>query len=367
VGADSFTYTISDGRGGTATTNVSITVASAVPTSVSVVNGVLTITGASAGDVISITGTGNGMGGQYVVVTGQGTQTVSGVIGNIQLDLGDSDDEVVINNAFVNGHMTIDTGGGNDIVRIGTSSIVSTRFDLNVSFGDGDDQLDGKRLYIGGRQTVSGGAGNDQLSFLGAALPGQFILGTSSGGATTISGDDGNDSIQVSYTFIVGQWQVSGGAANDNINVRTSACNGNVFVSGDAGVDTLVTDTNFLIASLWISGGSEADRLELRNSLGLVAATIDGGVGNDSAAVSNLTSRRLTFVLGANDDSVDVRSSLFDELFANLGDGNDTLTMYGNLTRGITEVDGGTGGDAFFDLGNGYQGGIRRLALERLN
>lgn len=359
-GSDSFTYTISDGLGETSTATVAVNVQS-------IVGGRLVINGSSANDYVSMTGVGNGMTGQYVVVINQGTQTVSGITGDIEVDLLDGDDEFVIDNAFVNGTMTINTGAGNDVAELGLQKIVSTRLDLNVSFGDGNDRLDGKRLYIGGNQTVNGGAGDDSISLLGAALPGVFILGTSSGRATTITGDAGNDTIQVSYTFIVGQWQVHGGAGDDTINVRTSACNGNVYVNGDAGADTLVVDTNFLVATLWLGGGSEADRLELKNSLGLIGATIDGNSGNDTVTVRNLTSQRLTLTLGAQNDTADVRSSLFDQFFANLGEHDDSLTMYGNLVRSITDVDGGHGGDAFYDLSNSHRGGIRRIALERLS
>jgi hypothetical protein len=68
---------------------------------------------------------------------------------------------------------------------------------------------------------------------------------------------------------------------------------------------------------------------------------------------------------GAQNDAADVRSSLFDDVWAALGEHDDTLTMYGNLIRRSTSVDGGLGTDAFVDLGNRYMGGIRRLGFER--
>jgi hypothetical protein len=305
------------------------------------------------------------MTGQYVVVTSQGTQTVSGISGDMDIDLSGGDDEVTIDNAFVNGTIDIDTGSGNDVVNLGQQKIVSTRLGLNVSLGNGDDVLNGKRLYIGGNQTVSGGAGDDRILFLGAALPTEFILGTSSGGATTISADDGTDEIRITYAFIVGQWQLNGGHNDDTIDVRGSACIGAVTVNGNEGVDTLVVDTNYLVATLWINGGDDNDRLELRNSLGITTATLDGGAGDDTSVVSNLTARLLVLASGAQNDAADVRSSLFDELFAALGEHDDTLTMYGNLIRRSTSVDGGLGTDAFVDLGNRYIGGIRRLGFER--
>jgi len=241
------------------------------------------------------------------------------------------------------------TGFGHDQVSLGIDKIVSTRLDLSISLGEGDDTLDGKRLYIGGNQTVDAGIGSDRIGFLGAVLPNEFVLGTSSGGQTTILGGDGNDQVRLSYSFIVGQWQVHGGLNDDQIDIRFSASNGNVSVLGDFGLDTLVVDANFLIANLLIDGGAGGDRVELRNSLGLQLAIINSGSGEDSVAVSNLTATGLQLDLAGNGDTAEVRSSLLDDFFASLGDGNDRLTLFGNLVRRSIDLDGGMGADELID------------------
>jgi hypothetical protein len=365
TGSDSFTYTISDGRGGTATATVSLSIQPALPISVNVVNGRLVILGSSANDTVTITGVGTGTTGQYTVTTNLGTQTVSGVSSDIDIDLLDGDDQVVINNAFVNGSIDIDTANGNDSIQLGHSKIVSTRLALVVSAGEGNDAIDGKRLYIGGDQTIAGGGGDDQISFLGGVLPAEFVLGTSSGGRTTILGEAGADQLLITYAFVVGQWQLNGGADNDTVNVRYSASNGQVSLLGEAGVDSLIADANYVVATLSIIGGDDVDRLELRNSLGITTATLDGGNGNDTGVVSNLVAQRLYIYLGAQNDSLDIRSSLLDELFASLGNQDDSITLYGNLVRRGGTADGGSGADVLFDLGNTIFGGLRRLAFER--
>jgi hypothetical protein len=364
TGTDSFTYTITDGRGAIATANVQVTVLSYTPPTIMLFGGRLVVTGTSNNDFISITGTGNGMTGQYVVAYPQGSQTVSGVTGDIEINLSAGDDQLALENAFVNGSVTIDASHGHDTVNLGNVKPVSTRLDLNVALGAGNDTVTGQRLYVGRNFTTTGGSGDDQINYLGSSAPGAFVLGISSGGATTILGHDGNDQLLVSNSFIVGQWQLDGGLNVDRIEVKKSASNGHVSLLGGGGADVLVADTNYFVTTLTLSGGDDGDRLELRNSLGMVVATLDGGAGNDSAAVSNLTAMRMALNMGAQNDTADVRGSLFDEFFAKLGDGNDSLTMYGNLIRRVTEVDGGLGGDAFFDLGNSHLGGIRRLGLE---
>jgi hypothetical protein len=308
---------------------------------------------------------GNGMTGQYVVVTSQGTQTVSGVVGDIDIDLSAGDDQVTIDNAYVNGTIDIDAGAGSDKVYLGVTRIVSTRLALVVSLGDNNDVLEGKRLYIGGAQTISGGEGNDQMTLLGSAT-GAFVLGTSSGGATTITGDAGDDAIHMSYSFIVGAWQSNGGAGSDWITIRTSACNGAVSVIGEAGFDQVIIDTNYFIATLLIDGGAEDDRLGLYNSLGMVAVTMQGAAGADTVLVANLTAKRLTVNTGTEKDGADIRSSLFDEFFANMGDQDDTLQLFGNLVRATASFDGGAGADdAFFNVSNTFRAGFRRVGFER--
>ena len=299
---------------------------------VNVVGGRLLVGGGSGNDVLVITGTGNGTTGQYVVVFNGVSQTVSGVSGDMEIDLFGGDDQATINNAYVNGSIDIDMGSGQDSVTLGSQQIVSS-LALSVLLGDGNDTLAGQRLYIGGTQSVSGDDGNDQISFLGSAGPGPFVLGTSSSGGTSISGGLGSDRITVTYSFVVGTWQFLGGLGDDVISVRTSACNSDVSVVGDAGLDTLVVDTNYFVANVLMDGGADADRLELRNSLGIVTATLDAGAGADAVFVSNLTASRLSLILGAGNDTADVRGSLLDEIFAHLGDHDDSLTLYGNLVR----------------------------------
>jgi hypothetical protein len=363
TGADAFTYTISDGRGGTATATVSITVQQTNPTSVSVVQGRLLVRGDIGNDSVTITGVGNGMTGQYVVVTNQGTQTVSGVVGDFDIDMLGGDDQIIINNAYVNGTIDIDTGTGNDVVTLGSQKPVSTRLTLVVTLGDGNDVLDGKRLYIGTIQSVSGGVGNDRISFIGGALPTEFILGTSSGGATTILGEQGNDQLEVTYSFVVGQLQLNGGVGDDTISIRTSASNSAVSLIGDLGIDSLTADTDYFIATLLLDGGADADQLNVRNSLGITTTTIQGAAGNDTATVNNLTAQRLLMYLGTQNDTCDVRNSVFDELYAALGNEDDTANIFGSRLRLGATLDGGLGRDTLFDRGNLF-GAVRRLGFE---
>jgi uncharacterized repeat protein (TIGR01451 family) len=332
-------------------------------TSVSVVNGTLIIEGDAGNDVVSVAATVPGL-GQFVVTTLQGTQTVNGV-SNIQVNLHAGDDQFSMNNVLVAGKISILTESGNDVVRLGHSAIVSSAGNLEVDLGAGSDVLSGQRLYIGGNQMFNGGDGDDQISFAGSYNGGVFVLGTSSAGATSITGGSGSDKINVRYSFIVGQWSFDGGTGNDNVFIDTSACSSNVTVLGGLDQDVLVVDTNFFQGAVIINGNAGNDQLRLSNSLGIQLAVLLGEDGSDSAAVQNLTSVRLQLDLGAGNDGADVRSSSLEELFGQLGDGDDTLTAFGNLVRGATSLNGGGGsGDRLLDLGNSFRGSVQKQAFE---
>jgi hypothetical protein len=92
---------------------------------------------------------------------------------------------------------------------------------------------------------------------------------------------------------------------------------------------------------------------------------MQGAAGFDTVLVANLTARRLTVDTGTERDGAEVRSSLFDELFANMGDQDDVLQLFGNLVRGTASFDGGAGSDAFFNVNNTFRVGYRSAGFER--
>ncbi len=332
-------------------------------TTVAVVAGNLTITGDNNDDIVTIRGT--GVPGQYEVTTLQATTIQNGVAGSILIDLGAGSDSLTLDNALVAGAIQINTGVGHDTVHLGFDHIVSSAGNTMVSLGDGDDVLIGRRIFIGGNQSTDAGAGNDTVAFLGAAAPGNFVLGTSSAGTTTINGQGGNDDIPIQFAFIVGNTQIDSGADSDNTDIRFSAASGPMSLLGGFGSDVIVFDSNFLTVSLLISGGNDNDRLEVRHSLNPAMVQLDGGLGADHLVVLNLTAQTVSLTGGTQDDTADVRSSALDSLFADLGDGNDTLIAFGNLVDQLVELDGGPGnGDRFNNQGNAFTGAFRRRNFE---
>jgi hypothetical protein len=332
-------------------------------TTYNVVNGDLVIEGDGGNDVVDVTGT--GASGVYVVTTLQGSQTVSGVVGNILVNLHGGNDHLTMNQVLVSGKISISTEGGNDAVRLGNSALVSSGGNLEVDLGADGDSLTTQRLYIAAKQIFNGGDGDDQIALAGSYINGVFVLGASSGGATTVSGGAGSDNIEVRYSFIVGQWTFDGGQGNDNIKIDTSACSSNVTVVGGTEQDVLIVDTNYFLGTVVINGNAGNDQLRFANSLGMPWAVLLGEEGSDWAGVANLTTSGLQLDLGGGTDTADIRGSSLDQFFAQLGEGNDSITLFGNLVRSLSDIDGGGGSsDRLLDLGNSLRGTVHKRAFE---
>jgi VCBS repeat-containing protein len=197
-GPASFTYTISDGQGGTDTATVNLTVAG--PTA-----GGGTLFGGPGNDVLNGTvgvDTIYGQGGDDRINAGNGNDFVYGGNGNDTIFGGNGDDRLY-------------GEGGNDTIYGGAGSDF-------LNGGDGNDSLYGEAdndvLFGGaGDDLLNGGDGNDQL--FGEAGIDRLFGGN---GVDILSGGDGND-------------QLFGDAGND----RLVGGAGNDLLNGGAGQDRL--------------------------------------------------------------------------------------------------------------------------------
>jgi subtilisin family serine protease len=331
---------------------------------VAVENGSLIVEGTANADNIAITGIVAGS-GTYRIVTASGEQILAGVLGDIVVRLHGGDDVLTLNNAYAAENIVLDAGDGNDTLVLGNESTVSSGLDLNVDLGSGNDQIDGKRLYIGRNQIIQAGAGNDQLTFDGLLSP-EFTLGTSAAGAVQWGAGDGDDRLSVVYGFIVGAVSIDLGSGNDAALIFGSAISANVALRGGNGTDSLTVDANFFDADLFLDGGDDGDVIIWRNGLGTEVGTIAGANGDDTIWIGNQTCRQLSIDAGGGRDQADVRASAFDRFFAQMGDGDDRLTIYGNVSRLQADFDGGLGLlDELLDLGNGFNGTVNRRGFER--
>lgn len=196
---DSFTYTITDRAGKTATATVDITIQGFHDHQTLM---------ATPGNDTFLTSTGNdnldGKSGHDHLSGNLGNDTLVGASGYDTLN-GDDGDDLLDGGA---GKDVLDGGAGNDTLRGSYSADT-------LNGGAGDDLLDGGV----GKDLLDGGAGNDTLT----ASHGRDILDGGTGD-DLLDGGTGNDTL-------------SGGAGNDHL----TGNDGHDIINGGTGNDTIIT------------------------------------------------------------------------------------------------------------------------------
>ncbi len=237
-------------------------------------------------------------GGEFEIVSSEGTDVVSGVESFAFTDATLTESEVA---AILAATSLIEGTAGAD-------SLTGTAGDETIRGFEGDDTLDG----AGGDDSIEGGDGNDLLQGGDGA---DTLRGES--GADTLEGGDGADTLIGN----AGSDVLDGGAGNDDMNGGV----GFDTISGGAGNDAIFGFDGFDS----LSGGEGDDSLNGGNG----NDTIDGGADNDSI-IGGLGADEL--LGGGGDDTISGLSG-GDSIFG--GDGNDDLS-----------------GNAFFDLLDGGAG-----------
>ncbi len=300
AGNASFTYTVSDGQGGTATASARVTVAAPA--------------GTDGDDAFTATP------GNDTILAGLGDDEISGGAGNDVIDGGAGDDTL----SGDDGNDVLKGGGGDDALSGGAGS------DILVG-GAGDDDLDG-------------GEGVDTADYSGdsAGIVVDLAAGTAEGDAI------GADTLRAIETVIggVGRDLISG----DHLANLIDGGAGDDVLNGGAGDDIILAGLGDDV----IDGGAGFDTLDLSGATGPVSVdfahgTVSGeGIGSDSfSGIEKL-------LFGAGDDVVAGGNG--NEAFDG-GAGNDILKGgAGNDSlaggEGDDSLDGGSGDDVVHG-GNG--------------
>src|SRR5215468_5940019 len=224
-------------------------------------NGILTVTGTAARDVVGIS-----MGHRQVAIDFGSDGTVDARflmsrVRQLNVQLGDGDDGLSVIGAGVGDvPITISGGLGNDAI-----GVVGT-----------EDALLARSAPV----TIFGGAGDDNLA---ASVPGTAPVSINAGGGDdVVSGGNGS----------IGPEKISLGGGNDKFVSTLDVFNSpftarNDVVDGGTGKDTLE-----------LRGTFESESLSLSADAGHLIALHDGGDRTDSVGVENVT----WFGFGGNDE-----------------------------------------------------------------
>ena len=336
---DSFTYTISDGNGGTDTVTVNITITGVEDEPGDVLTGdenPNSLTGYIRADMISGLGGDDtlrggihddtldggadndrlqGQAGNDTIFGGTGVDTVNGGNGDDYIEGGDDNDYLNGND----GSDTIHGGLGDDFFSGGSQDdfLYGDEGEDRLFGNNGDDYIEGGD----GADLVSGIAGDD---FLYGGNEDDNLIGGA--GNDDLHGEAGNDELSGNG----GDDTIDGGLGDD----RAFAGGDNDSVKGGAGLDTLFGNEG----DDTIEGEGDRDRLFGNDGNDLLDGggdndRLDGQVGNDSL----LGGEGNDYILGSGGD---------DTIFG--GEGDDTL--FGGSDDDLFVFSGVTGTDVISDF-----------------
>lgn len=287
VGAGGFTYTVEDGRGGSASAAVTVNLAASPGRSVS---------GTSGNDVLS------GTTGHDTLEGGAGNDTLYGLAGN----------DLFLVNGIATGLDVFIGGAGSDTIRGGAGDDVIGLQNVTGALS-GIEVIDGGA----GSDALRGTAGNDTIDLTGVSIIGLELIDggagddliTGSAGNDTIKGNTGNDTLR--------------GGGGDDIFLEQGAGLGIDVIAGGAGYDKILgsasDETITLGASSENLSGIEAIDMGAGNDI------IVGSAGNDLYDLSGMTLAGLElFDAGAGNDTI-VASLSNDTLKG--GAGNDVFVI----------------------------------------
>ena len=375
--SSSFTYTVTDEEGDTATGTVNVTQQQPAP----VVPPVVTppVASSHSGTVVNLSGSNavvvgatspvvaSGVAGANVVGPAAGYATITGPVNNVTITAQGYDNTIIagggsdtINAGLDNAKVTVSDTNGNNTV---TDALGTLSDDTTVTLGNGNDSVSlrgyGSTITLGdGNDTVSAGVGNDTITVGNGndtvTTGGYHNVIHVGSGTDVINAGLGNDSVTI-----------AGGPDTviaDGYSNTITSTGGDLTVSGDSGYSTITLggDNNTLL----LGGYNETVTLGL-NSTGnnsvagsLGSSVIITGAGNQSINASgyfNIITTGAgdsTINAGAGYETVNVGSGINSiNASGNNNDittngGEDTVALSGwnntiNVHAGLTMVSGG--------------------------
>ncbi len=353
---ESFTYTLEDGRGGSDTAMVTITVdglmaggllGTSVGTIIDGDAGRDTIVGLSGNDLIRADGGRDllfGSRGDDTLLGEDGFDTLNGGSGNDSLNGGASDDTVnggagddtiQISNGLGFDH--IDGGDGTDVLQASRNNLtlgLSSIRDVEVIDSQGftnirivgtsaANSFDFSAVTLNGISSISGQSGADTI--IGSA-GGDNIQGN--GGFDSLVGGDGNDTLE----GVNANDTVEGGLGDDLI-LFDGQSTGRDVVDGGADNDTIQALRNNTVIGL-----ESVENVETISGNGFANVSIVGGQGQTLFDFSGVTLTDIAFIDGSGGQDMLIGSAGDDDLRG--GAGPDTLS--GGMGNDTLRGDNGT-------------------------
>ena len=321
-------------------------------------DGTLNIQGDAAADDIAIVGsatpgqvTVTGRNGTTVDGVVDGSTTVNGVRADLFIQLFGGDNVVSLDNLYIAGKIDVFSGDQSDVVTLGATSPVSPAGDLRISTAGGNDQIyvdtTVYNVFVVGKLIVYPGQGPDIVHMYGASALSDIV----------IDDHDGPNSILVNGTTTASTLLVSTAEGDNDIAILYSAASAYLNVDFNQSLTSLVgKNTNVYIDTVYSGAG-----MRVQDARGFINGrpstvsifrasafqiTVGTGAGSDSVHLyGNLVyAGNVSMHTGGGNDTVQISYCVVDQdLFAQLHDNDDTLTLVGNQVARNASFDGGVG------------------------
>jgi hypothetical protein len=390
-------------------------------------DGNLTITGNAAPNEIAIyagdnpgeiliagaTTTGDAS-GNTVVNGSHAPVLLTGVTGNIAVNLAGGDDRVVVTNVNLAGNLDVNLGTGDDELVIRGDTPTQADIDLN-----GTRVLTYDAVNIQGALRVTGAAGDDAFTLANAAVKGNLLLSAGNGddrlvvqgqlannqiGGSVFAnmgyGDDvinaqnlniaGKLTIQDTHAVTRAVVKLNGVQVGSDTKIDLSDLNDVVVITGAGTPETRFETRNLILtthggndfigiagattASAFINAGVGNDVVQSLGNRFSGSLVVNAQAGSDAVTLRNTTATNLqvqaplgsnrldlklhdvnatnaTIQSGNGNDRVEVTDSVFAKLALNLAGGDDSLFLCGITASELFNVDAGDGLDQIAQLG----------------
>ena len=151
------------------------------------------------------------------------------LLGDLDIDTGDGNDLIIINNANVSNSMLLQAGAGDDGVSITNSSI---RFNAQIEQGTGADFTVMNSFHVGNELKIDDLIGNAQMSLS------RLIVG----GDTIVKTGDTSDGVAIHHSVLNGDTAISTAGGNDSIFLSDTHLNGKVGIDPGTGTNHVQRD-----------------------------------------------------------------------------------------------------------------------------
>ena len=307
------------------------------------------------------------------------------IFGDIVVKLGNTHDNVRIQNAHVLGDVTIDLGDGDDYARLGeytqtmmTLSIPGSTYvtelplevegNLRVAGGSGSDDIDFVAAIVHGNARIETGSGDDRVLFVDADEPKVVdgtlsislgegddlaLLGKLTAGASVMIQDSSGDATVHVAGSIAGSLLIKTAGGDDQVTV-TADVDRNVLVYTGSGDDRVTQRTGDIGGSEVIVTGSGDDQV----LLGFDPALFDPLDNSEIVLVNAPT----PFGDPTFEPIGQMKVHIAGNLSVDLGTGADTATLAGIDLDGTLQVRG-RGGEKGIGVLSSYEMAAIQISL----